>query len=645
MEPQDTQIQHLLDNIQEIAENDELEFKSGKGGFPGSFWETYSAFANTNGGIFVIGIKEQNGLLQSANLTRSDIDNLKKDLWSGLSNRNKVNINLLKNDDVQTMPFGDADVLIIRVPRASRDQRPVHIGLDPYSGTYRRGYEGDFKCTRTEVQRMFADADFTRTTDKRILKGYDFDDIDKESLKQYRQLFNIAKPDHVWSTLDDISFLKQLGAYRRDRVSGEEGYTVAGILMFGKSDAITDDECLPNFFPDYRNQTLIDDTQRWVDRVYPDGTWESNLFQFYLRTLPRLQSFLPKPFSIKENQRIDQSPAHIAIREVFVNLCVHADYKAEGSLAVIFENGNYIFSNPGTMLVSKEQFFEGGESICRNPTLQKMFMMLGPAEKAGSGGAKIMEGWRKNNWKAPFIFERTRPDKVEIMLSMQSLMLPEVITELNNRLEIDIQSLSSQAQTVLALALTEKHVTNERLRYVLRLHKSDITTLLQNLCRQGFLISEGYGRGTKYKLADKPIWNILTLTPNVDTFNTNIDSSGTNVDTSSTNVDTSSTNVDTLNPNIDTYDQKEGLREKVMRNPGVKSLLKKKRLSLTEMETVLTEVASEWRTIQELSEILEKDKSYLRNHILPKLILKESLEREYPSIPNHPYQRYRRIKR
>ena len=37
---------------------------------------------------------------------------------------------------------------------------------------------------------------------------------------------------------------------------------------------------------------------------------------------------------------------------------------------------------------------EGGESVCRNPTIQKMFMMLGPAEKAGSGGAKIIEGWQ-----------------------------------------------------------------------------------------------------------------------------------------------------------------------------------------------------------------------------------------------------------
>lgn len=623
MELLENQITHLLNSLQDIAENEELEFKGAKGGFPGSFWETYSAFANTNGGVLVLGIKEKHGLLKSDNLLATDIDKLQKDLWSGLANRNTTNLNLLNNDDVKSLQVGNSYVLIIKVPRASRDQRPVYVGHDPYGGTYRRGYEGDFKCTRSEVQRMFADADLTRTTDKRILKGYTIDDIDKESLRQYRQLFNISKPDHVWSTLNDLNFLKQLGAYRRDRISGEEGFTVAGILMFGKTDAITDDECLPNFFPDYRNETSINGTERWLDRIYPDGTWEANLFQFYLRTLPRLQSFLPKPFSIKDNQRIDQSPAHVAIREVFVNLCVHPDYKAEGSLTVIFKNGTYLFSNPGTMLVSQEQFFEGGESVCRNPTLQKMFMMLGPAEKAGSGGAKIIEGWRTNNWKTPFLSERTRPDKVELLLSMQSLIQPEVLEELNNRLGIETQMLSPQVQTVLALALTEENVTNERLRYVLRLHKSDITSLLQNMCRQGLLLSDGYGRGTKYRLAN-------TLSSN------NVVSNIANVDSLSSNVDSLDSNVDSLDDDTDTT-----LGESII-SIEAERLLKKKRLRPAEMETLIYEITSEWRTIQELTRILGKDKSYLRNHVLPMLISKGILEREYTSIPNHPNQRYRR---
>ena len=614
-----TTIEDLLNNLSEIYENDELEFKGAKGGLPKSFWETYSAFANTNGGVVILGISEKHGMFKLEHLTDIELNKLKKDLWSGLENNCTTNINLLNNNDVYVHNLGDANVLVIKIPRAGREQRPVYIGLNPYNGTYKRGYEGDFKCTRSEVQRMFADADLTLPTDKRILKGYSIDDIDKESLRQYRQLFNIAKPEHIWSTLSDMDFLKQLGAYRRDRRTGEEGFTVAGILMFGKGNSITDDECLPNFFPDFRNETSLDGISRWIDRIYPDGTWEANLFQFYIRTLPRLQSFLPKPFTLAGSQRIDQSPAHIAIREVFVNLCVHPDYKAEGSLTVIYNSGTYHFSNPGTMLVSQEQFFEGGESICRNPTLQKMFMMLGPAEKAGSGGAKIMEGWRKNNWKAPFVSERSRPDKVEIWLSMQSLIQPEILEELNQRLGVDVKAFTSNVQTILTLALTEKHISNERLRYILRLHKSDITTLLQQLCKKGLLVSDGYGRGTKYSLP--PCSTVPISQDNPE----------------------SEAKEGSLGAKEGSLGAKEGSLDtrKVPLSDTSKSFLSKKRLNKKQMEYVICEITAQWRTPQEISDIIGKEIKYLKDKIIPTLIANGILVREFPNIPNHPNQRYR----
>ncbi|WP_302616266.1 Fic family protein, partial [uncultured Muribaculum sp.] len=96
---------------------------------------------------------------------------------------------------------------------------------------------------------------------------------------------------------------------------------------------------------------------------------------------------------------------------------IHNDVNAMGHIVVERTDQHLIFRNPGMMLVSKQQYFEGGRSICRNPILQKMFMRLGRAEKAGSGVDKIVSGWQSLGWPVPTVTEETRPDYV--VLTMQ----------------------------------------------------------------------------------------------------------------------------------------------------------------------------------------------------------------------------------
>ncbi len=89
-----------------------------------------------------------------------------------------------------------------------------------------------------------------------------------------------------------------------------------------------------------------------------------------------------------------------------------------GNIVVERTDEALTFRNPGMMLVSKQQYFEGGESICRNPILQKMFMRLGRSEKAGSGVDKIIGGWRYLGWPTPVIEEKTRPDYVVLTMNI-----------------------------------------------------------------------------------------------------------------------------------------------------------------------------------------------------------------------------------
>lgn len=82
-------------NLIKLGEDAELECKlASKGTVPKEMWYTYSAFANTNGGTILLGIKEENGLFYPVDI---DVVKLQKDFWDNVNNRNKVSNNILQN--------------------------------------------------------------------------------------------------------------------------------------------------------------------------------------------------------------------------------------------------------------------------------------------------------------------------------------------------------------------------------------------------------------------------------------------------------------------------------------------------------------------------------------------------------------------
>ena len=86
------------------------------------------------------------------------------------------------------------------------------------------------------------------------------------------------------------------------------------------------------------------------------------------------------------------------------------------------QGSSFTITNPGTLLVSVRQYYEGGISICRNKALQRMFGYLGGAEQAGSGADKIVKGWESAHWMRPYLDVRDEPDRVTLELEMESIL-------------------------------------------------------------------------------------------------------------------------------------------------------------------------------------------------------------------------------
>ena len=394
-----------------------LEAKRAKNEVPKSIWETYSAFANTVGGVILLGISEDlNGPDLSKRFTVAGVENSQKtisDFWNTI-NSNKVSQNILVDSDVEVVDINGLQVINIHVPQADWRVKPIYLNDNVYRGTFRRNHEGDYHCTESQVRAMIRDEN-EDGNDGFSIEYYGMDDMDSDSLRQYRTEFRILNDGHVWNNDDDKKFLKNLGGYAVDRQTGKEGLTLAGLMMFGKGLSVR--ERFANFRMDFIDMSHLVGDERYHDRLTYDGQWENNLYQFFHRVMPKLTIDLPRPFHLEGIKRVDDTLQHEAVREALINSMIHSDLLiSSGILRIEKYDDRLCFRNPGTLKLPIEQIYEGGNSKARNPRIQNMLRMIGYGENIGSGFPKIIAAWKQAGWDVPKLKNKIELDEVELTL-------------------------------------------------------------------------------------------------------------------------------------------------------------------------------------------------------------------------------------
>lgn len=479
-------------HLEKYRENNRIEAKKSLGGLPHSIWETYSAFANTLGGIILLGVVEkEDKSFETVDLPEPE--KLIKEFWDLVNNPNKASANLLSGKDVYVQEINGDHIIIINVPRADRTCRPVYIDGNPLTGTYRRNGEGDYRCTKEEYQAIVRDA-ANVTQDMLVLENMGMSVFNWDSLRSYRQRMRLYRPGHVWEALEDEDFLIRLGAAAIGS-DGKKHPTSAGLLMFGNEYEIVRE--FSNYFLDY--QERYDPSTRWTDRIISSsGDWSGNVYDFYFRVYNKLTQDIKVPFKMESGVRVEDTPVHHALREALANCLVNADYYGRQGVVIIKSREQITLSNPGRFRIEIDAAKSGGISDPRNGALLKMFNLIDIGERAGSGIPSIFSVWNQQGWNEPVIAERFEPDRITLSLQIRKNSDKKVAIKSNDK--VRRKKSDQQKQAVVEYLTDQVSAKCSEISAILGVKDARARRLLAEMIREGTVSSEGANKSRRYRL-------------------------------------------------------------------------------------------------------------------------------------------------
>ena len=130
--------EHIFEMLRK-GEKVTLECKRASQKLPNSVWETYSAMANTYGGIILLGVDEvkteKDWKKRYPIVGLADAEKVRVDFWNLLNDTEKVNINLLIDEDVEIVQVEGKDIIAVHVPQADYHQKPVFVNGNMNKGT------------------------------------------------------------------------------------------------------------------------------------------------------------------------------------------------------------------------------------------------------------------------------------------------------------------------------------------------------------------------------------------------------------------------------------------------------------------------------------------------------------------------------
>lgn len=341
-----------------------VEYKSCTNEISESVYETVCSFSNRYGGWIILGVKDGGS---PVGVNRNAVKNMKRNFVAQLNNTNKMSPTLYLS--IEEFEYEGKLLLWTYVP-------PSSTVIKCAGRIYDRNDEGDLDITDSPIQ---TENMYVRKTgafsENKLFPYATEDDLRMDLMPKVRRLVENRNSEHEWLKMTDHEIMVSAGLYEKNLVTGEKGYNLAAIMLFGKDEAIR--SCVSGYVTDaiYR----LDNVDRYDDRLLV----HTNLIESYERLMEFIAKHTSDKFCLINN--VNTSVRDIIAREVVSNILVHRDFSSAYPAKLIIEKDWLRTENwcrprrQGNIL--SDEF----TPYPKNPLIANFFTTMGRSDTLGSG--------------------------------------------------------------------------------------------------------------------------------------------------------------------------------------------------------------------------------------------------------------------
>lgn len=458
-----------------------VEFKRATSDLPNSIYETVSSFSNRYGGYILLGV-EDNGEISGVN--PNAVSGIKKNFVNSLNNPQRFAPTLFLS--LEEAEIDGQTILWCYVPPNSQ---VVMFG----GKIYDRAEDGDMDITRNSEMvsqiHMRKKADYSERKVFPYAKVEDFDFA--RLMPKVRRLAQSRQDDHPWSEMTDAEIIRSAGLYQEDPVTGQSGYNLAAVLLFGRDELIQ--SCTANYITDAicRRENL----DRYDDRLMV----RTNLIDAYDQLMEFIAKHTLDRFFLIEDQSV--SVRSKIARELVSNILVHREYTSAFPAKIIIERNRIVTENwnlpkaPGR--IDPNNF----APYPKNPILARFFVNIGRADVLGSGV--------KNLYRFTKIYSGGEPELVDgdvfktiVPLSLSDTEMSNEATNVQLSDQINVQ-LNKTEQTVLSLIAENPHLTLEEVAQSISKSSKTVQRCLDSLKKKKIILRVGARKDGYWEIQTK----------------------------------------------------------------------------------------------------------------------------------------------